>query len=103
MPRDIVFSLEYRCWPLWRYDKNDFLIDNCTPPEWEDDLELDATLRALTRAYDAFFIDENGKEDFTSTDNSTEEQRLAFKALLKRAKELIAKNNNGEHYIEYLD
>ncbi len=101
MERDIVFSLEYHGWPLWRYGENGLVIDNCTPPEWKHDLELDETLQALQKAYDASFIDENGKEDFYKS-HMTDEERVAFRALLKKAKESIERVNNGKHHIEYL-
>lgn len=77
----------------WLCNESGEIIDNCNPPEWENDQELTDTLMAISDLYDSFFVDTKRRFLYKGCINHKTITRL--QALITKAeKMLICKNKN---------
>jgi hypothetical protein len=49
--------LEYKCYPLWIYNKNGEFVDNNFPEELESNIQIDKLLDEIQGEFDKLFID----------------------------------------------
>lgn len=94
----IRVMLEYNTYCLWLYDENGEIIDNCNPPEWEDDQKLTDAFMAVSDFYDIFFINNKREFRFKGSKNPADSERL--RNLINHAMELLYKKNNGKYEIQ---
>lgn len=89
----LCLKLEYNTYCLWLCNESGEIIDNCNPPEWENDQELTDTLMAISALYDSFFVDTKRRFLYIGCSNHKTITRL--QALITKAeKMLICKNKN---------
>ena len=89
----LCLKLEYNTYCLWLYNESGEIIDNCNPPEWENDQELTDTLMVISDFYDSFFVDTKRRFFYKGCSNYKTITRL--QALITKAeKMLICKNKN---------
>jgi len=89
----LCLKLEYNTYCLWLCNESGEIIDNCNPPEWENDQELTDTLMAISDLYDSFFVDTKRRFLYKGCINHKTITRL--QALITKAeKMLICKNKN---------
>ena len=89
----LYLKLEYNTYCLWLCNESGEIIDNCNPPEWENDQELTDTLMAISDLYDSFFVDTKRRFFYKGCSNYKTITRL--QALITKAeKMLICKNKN---------
>lgn len=89
----LCLNLEYNTYCLWLYNESGEIIDNCNPPEWENDQELTDILMAISDLYDSFFVDTKRRFFYKGCSNYKTTTRL--QALITKAeKMLICKNKN---------
>ena len=89
----LCLKLEYNTYCLWLCNESGEIIDNCNPPEWENDQELTDTLMAISDLYDSFFFYIKRRFLYKGCINHKTITRL--QALITKAeKMLICKNKN---------
>ena len=94
--------LDYRCYPVWLYDENGFIIDTLLPDELKKNIKLDRKFDDLQARYDALFID-NGKE-FSYVGFESALQKTQFlKDWASAVSELKAKTNGKYVVIDEID
>ena len=68
--------LDYRCYPVWLYDENGYIVDTLLPEELRGDSELDAKFDDLQARYDALFVDNAHEFDFVGFKSETEKSEF---------------------------
>ncbi len=99
MLQKIRLFFDYNSFPVWLYDENDMIIDNCLPQEWEGDEDLTRELWAISDMYDQLFID--NEKEFTYRGFKNPSEREAFGERVAHVKEMLEKKNGGKYPIEY--
>lgn len=97
MIKKIRLLMEYNTFPVWLYDRDDQIIDNDLPPEWQNDTDLECAFMALSDYYDTFFVDTDTEFRYVGFQNGEEKQKLT--ALSEAAIKLLHDKNNGKYII----
>lgn len=58
MMKKIILRLEYKCFPIWVYDKDNELIDNDLPEKLVGDIELEHLCVVLQEEFDNLYKDD---------------------------------------------
>jgi len=98
--KTIKIKFEYGCFPVWVYNTSGQLMDNDLPPHLMDDIELGATFTHLQEIYDALFI--NDDEKFQYTGFPSAEASVLFKNELSQAIDLLKQKAAHEYQIEIM-
>ncbi len=98
MIKKIRLMLEYNTYCIWLYDKNDEIIDNGNPPEWDDDQELTDAFMAVSNLYDSFFIDNDKEFRYIVCPNESIREKLRM--LIDKAVGILLAKNCGKYLIQ---
>ncbi|HLR34704.1 MAG TPA: hypothetical protein VK071_05155 [Tissierellales bacterium] len=92
----IKLKLEYKCFPMWIYDKNDSLINNDLVDELKNNDTLDFLLVSIQEDFDNLFINDGREFRYEGfCDNNAKE---TFRKKVQDAYSVI-KNKVGEDYV----
>lgn len=84
----IKIMFDYGAYPIWCYCKNE-IIENNFPKEFENNKELWDIFDELEKRYRDLFI--NNSVEFSYKGFSNDEERIKFKELYNKGKELLTK------------
>ena len=93
----IKIRLEYGCFPVWIYGKNNELIDNNLPPFLVDD-DIEPLFVRIQETFDSLYLNE-GKE-FKYIGFKNQEKRNNFSEELSAAMNMLKNKLNNEYIIE---
>ncbi|MDE6104778.1 MAG: hypothetical protein K2G38_03720 [Clostridia bacterium] len=83
----LVVSLEYGCFPVWRYTESEEIIDNCLPDELCEDKELLAIFLKIDRVFHSIYV--NNKKEFYCKGFSSNKKEEKFRKLLRKAVKML--------------
>ena len=98
----IKIKLEYGCFPVWIYDKNNELIENDLPPYLIDDGCIDPIFSHIQEIYNSLYLND-GKEFKFVGFKDQEKQKLFFEELSGAISLLRGKLNNEYTFAENSD
>lgn len=93
--KTIKIILEYDCFPLWIYDEQGCLLDNCLPKELSEHEELKFLLHEIQNDFNGLYV--NNSEVFEFTGFADLKVKKEFLEKIKRAY-IILKDNLGDKY-----
>lgn len=96
--KKIKIKLEYRCFPVWIYSKNDELIENDLPPYLVGDKDIDFKFAHIQEIYDGLYLDDGTEFKYIGFDG--EEKREAFFRELLSAIKILKNKLNDEYIME---
>ncbi len=83
--------------PLQWYDKENEVIKVGLPPQWADDVTLEAAMYQLRDAYDSLFA--NNKNGYSFVGFRSEKEKITFYNLADVFAKMIYQKSNGEFTI----
>lgn len=94
----IKIKFEYHCFPIWRYDGNDNLIENDLPVSLIGDMSIDTLFVSLQEEFDSLFRDDG--IDFKYIGFEQEDSRNQFIYKLDNAIKLLCDKLDDNYVIE---
>ncbi len=96
----IKMFFEYKCYPIWIYNKEGDLVDNSLPKDFEVYGELNEKLIELQEKYDQLFTDDGIEFKFNGFDNNA--NRELFLEDVKCVTESIKEKLSNEYDFEII-
>ena len=96
--KKIRISLEYGCFPVWIYDKNNQLVDNDLPSELIGERDIDPSFVRIQEIFDSLFL--NDKKEFKYVGFKEDDQRESFLRDISSTIELLRSKLSDEYVVE---
>lgn len=93
--KKIMFLLEYKCLPIWVYNKENELLCVELPDDMKDNVELDGLIKEIAEEYDSLFI--NNSVEFSFKGFASEEDEKRFDQKVHMAIDLLMREAKGKY------
>ena len=95
--KKLKMKLDYKCFPIWIYDENNYLIANDLPNKLINDLEIDTLCVKLQEDFDALYLDNNIEFKYIGFEN--EANKAQFASSINNIESILHKKVGSDYEI----